>query len=115
MVLDVTPWTVYSISHGACTASSSFCRLMIAFNETLKVTTTTILLIFIHSPILELNTLIQNNSLTINICSLYIYLFIYSFKVWLDAAVQIFYSLGVAAGAQVTMSSYNKFHHNCYR
>ncbi|XP_072015113.1 sodium- and chloride-dependent glycine transporter 1-like [Amphiura filiformis] len=36
-------------------------------------------------------------------------------QVWLDAAVQIFYSLGVAAGAQVTMASYNKFHHNCYR
>ncbi|XP_072014775.1 sodium- and chloride-dependent glycine transporter 1-like [Amphiura filiformis] len=36
-------------------------------------------------------------------------------RVWLDAAVQIFYSLGVAAGALVTMASYNKFHHNCYR
>ncbi|XP_072015115.1 sodium- and chloride-dependent neutral and basic amino acid transporter B(0+)-like [Amphiura filiformis] len=36
-------------------------------------------------------------------------------QVWLDAAVQIFYSLGVACGGQSTMASYNKFHYNCYR
>jgi solute carrier family 6 amino acid transporter-like protein 5/7/9/14 len=36
-------------------------------------------------------------------------------KVWGDAAVQIFYSLGPAWGGLITMSSFNKFHNNCYR
>ncbi|XP_064608852.1 sodium- and chloride-dependent glycine transporter 1-like isoform X2 [Liolophura sinensis] len=37
------------------------------------------------------------------------------FKVWGDAAVQIFYSVGMAWGGLVTMASYNKFNNNVYR
>ncbi|RUS88663.1 hypothetical protein EGW08_003558 [Elysia chlorotica] len=33
--------------------------------------------------------------------------------VWGDAANQIFYSLGIGFGGQLTMSSYNKFRNNC--
>jgi len=36
-------------------------------------------------------------------------------KIWVNAAMQIFYSCGPAWGALITMSSYNKFNHNCYR
>ncbi|XP_011414893.3 sodium- and chloride-dependent glycine transporter 1 [Magallana gigas] len=38
-----------------------------------------------------------------------------TFKVWGDAAVQIFYSVGMAWGGLITMASYNKFNNNCYR
>ena len=34
---------------------------------------------------------------------------------WGDAAMQLFYSMGAAWGALVTMSSYNKFENNFYR
>jgi len=38
-----------------------------------------------------------------------------SLKVWGEAAMQIFYSVGAAWGALITMASYNKFNNNCYR
>ncbi|XP_048765777.2 sodium- and chloride-dependent glycine transporter 1-like isoform X2 [Ostrea edulis] len=37
------------------------------------------------------------------------------FQVWLEAGIQVFYSLGPAWGGLITMSSYNKFNNNCLR
>ena len=36
-------------------------------------------------------------------------------KVWVDAAGQIFFSLGIGHGGLLTFSSYNKYSHNIYR
>ncbi|XP_076436737.1 sodium- and chloride-dependent GABA transporter 1-like [Babylonia areolata] len=36
-------------------------------------------------------------------------------QVWVEAAVQIFFSLGPAWGGLIVMASYNKFHNNCLR
>ncbi|CAG0920503.1 unnamed protein product, partial [Notodromas monacha] len=36
-------------------------------------------------------------------------------KVWGEAAVQIFFALSPAWGGLITLSSYNKFHNNCYK
>ncbi|XP_074655431.1 sodium-dependent proline transporter-like isoform X2 [Tubulanus polymorphus] len=38
-----------------------------------------------------------------------------SFRIWSEACLQIFYSLGAAWGGLITMASYNKFNHNIYR
>ncbi|KAI2798543.1 Sodium-dependent noradrenaline transporter [Blomia tropicalis] len=36
-------------------------------------------------------------------------------NVWVDAAVQVFYSIGVGFGVHLTYASFNKFNNNCYR
>ncbi|XP_061171790.1 sodium- and chloride-dependent creatine transporter 1-like, partial [Saccostrea echinata] len=38
-----------------------------------------------------------------------------SVQVWLEAGIQVFYSLGPAWGPLFTMASFNKFNNNCYR
>ena len=35
--------------------------------------------------------------------------------VWIDAAVQIFYSVGAGFGVHLAYASYNKFDNNCHR
>jgi solute carrier family 6 noradrenalin transporter-like protein 2 len=34
--------------------------------------------------------------------------------VWIDAAIQVFFSIGVGFGVHLTYASFNKFNNNCY-
>ncbi|XP_033113849.1 sodium-dependent noradrenaline transporter-like [Anneissia japonica] len=36
-------------------------------------------------------------------------------QVWIDAAIQMFYSLGAGFGVHIAFASYNQFRNNCYR
>ncbi|XP_069125071.1 sodium- and chloride-dependent GABA transporter 2-like [Argopecten irradians] len=36
-------------------------------------------------------------------------------QVWIQAAIQVFYSMGIGWGIHITLSSFNKFNNNCYR
>ncbi|XP_003738199.2 sodium-dependent noradrenaline transporter-like [Galendromus occidentalis] len=40
---------------------------------------------------------------------------LYDSKVWVDAAVQVFFSVGVGFGVHLTYASYNPFTNNCYK
>lgn len=40
---------------------------------------------------------------------------IFDVNVWVEAAKQIYFSLGPGFGTLLALSSYNKFHHNCRR
>ncbi|XP_065935728.1 sodium- and chloride-dependent glycine transporter 1 isoform X2 [Magallana gigas] len=40
---------------------------------------------------------------------------VFNFQVWMEAGMQVFYSLGPAWGGLITMSSYNRFNNKCMK
>ena len=54
---------------------------------------------------------IVSNPKDISISIQWVTLFI---QVWLEAAIQVFYSLGPTWGGVITMASYNKFHQQSF-
>ena len=62
---------------------------------------------------------------TLLICTLYLQKYVvptaeglsalWDTPVWVDAAIQIFYSVGAGFGVHLAYASYNKFNNNCYR
>lgn len=78
-----------------------------------KITTVPQLLIHIAFQNKQLNishghsvVLVSSSNVLFTLCTL---------QVWGEAAMQIFFSMGPAWGALITMASYNKFNHNCYK
>ena len=58
-----------------------------------------------------LSKFIVSNPKDISISIQWVTLFI---QVWLEAAIQVFYSLGPTWGGVITMASYNKFHQQSF-
>lgn len=61
--------------------------------------------------LVQLNSVVKVNFTTRG-CSAVVF---FPLQVWGDAALQIFYSVGMAWGGVITMASYNRFNNNAYR